>query len=332
MSQFRKDIVSGEWIIIAPERAKRPHDSLPPKHERVPTPKETCPFEDLKASRNWPPYILVPDDEQEWRAAIIPNKYPALKPHFTCPVSIKEGLYEYSEGIGYHDLLVFREHSVDMPSMKHADLLLAFMALQERYRAVAKDPCLMYTSGYFNWGPSGGASLFHPHMQLVTMPIIPPQVLHSLMHAMRYFESNGSCVHCAIIAYEAEQKVRVVAENANAIAFAPFASHQPFAVKIFPKPHGAQFEATSEEVMSDLVAILQQTLASIKENLNDPDLNFFIHTAPLKNQPLYEHYHWHIEVAPKISMQAGLELSTGVLINIVEPETAAKMLRGELAE
>jgi UDPglucose--hexose-1-phosphate uridylyltransferase len=137
-------------------------------------------------------------------------------------------------------------------------------------------------------------------------------------------------VHCAIIAYEAQQKVRVIAENDNAIVFAPFASHQPFSLKIFPKPHASNFETTPENVMSDVVAILQQTLASIKENLNDPDLNFFIHTAPLKNQSLYEHYHCHIEVAPKISMQAGLELSTGVLINIVEPETAARMLRGEL--
>ncbi|MFH1246353.1 MAG: DUF4921 family protein [Candidatus Liptonbacteria bacterium] len=328
MSQFRKDLVSGEWIIIAPERAKRPHDKLMQKEPRVASPVEQCPFEKPAETGNWPPYLALPDAEN-WRVMILPNKYPALTHGPTCPVVEKEGLYELSEGTGYHDLLVFRDHATDLTQMPQKTLTEAFIILQERCRMLAIDPCSVYTSTFFNWGESAGASLTHPHFQILTLPIIPPHILHSLKYSATFFEANATCVHCAMIEYEKQHAARVVAENGQAIAFAPFASRQPFEIKIFPKKHSANFEETEQEELSGVVEILQKVLSEIKEHLNDPDLNFFIHTSPLKHKPLYGHYHWHIEIIPKISTPAGFELSTGVLIDIVAPEAAAALLRGE---
>jgi UDPglucose--hexose-1-phosphate uridylyltransferase len=328
MSEFRKDIVSGEWIIIAPERAKRPHDKHSHADVRSSEVKGVCPFDDLEKSGNWPPHFLSPE-KGDWTVAVIPNKFPALTHADVCPVVVKDGIYEHAEGMGYHDLLIFRDHATAPGDMKIETIHTAFRALQRRYHEVAKDPCLIYASTHFNWGETAGASLYHPHFQIITLPIIPPQILHSLTHSAHYFEENATCVHCALIAQERNQNMRVVAENDHAIAFAPFASRQPFELKIFPKSHEASFENSSEATIKGVVAILRESFASIRKNLSDPDLNMFVHTSPLKNKPLYEHYHWHIEIIPKISIQAGFELGTGVLINVVAPETAAKLLRGE---
>lgn len=328
MSQFRKDIVSGEWIIVAPERARRPSDFLARKTPRQATPKDTCPFEDLKKTGNWPPYIAKPSMES-WNVAIIPNKYPALHHAEACPTVLKEDLYERAEGIGYHDLLVFKDHEIELPDMSNNVLEEAFLALQERYRQVESDPCLVYTSTFFNWGNSAGASLYHPHFQIVTLPIIPPDILHSLAHSSGYFENNHTCVHCKVIEHEINNKVRLIAENDGAIAITPFASRQPFDIEIYPKTHFPHFEDTPILALRDVVAILKKCLEEIREHLNDPDLNFFIHTSPLKNKEIYSHYHWHMEIIPKLSVAAGFELSTGVLINVVEPEVAAAMLRGD---
>ncbi len=101
----------------------------------------------------------------------------------------------------------------------------------------------------------------------------------------------------------------------------------PFEVKIFPKKHLSYFEKTSEADLKGVAALLQSALRRIKKNLKDPDLNFFIHTAPLVERSRYINYHWHVEVIPKLSIFAGFELSTGLEINPVDPDLAATILR-----
>jgi UDPglucose--hexose-1-phosphate uridylyltransferase len=174
---------------------------------------------------------------------------------------------------------------------------------------------------------TAGASLSHPHYQLLSLPIIPPHVNHALRGAERYFKTHHRCVHCDIIAYELKRKKGLIAENAEAIAFAPFASREPYVVQVFPKKHQAYFEAGSPASLRGVAALVQKVLARMTKRLGDPDYNFFIHSAPLKDQKKFGHYHWHVEVAPKMATAAGFELSTGVDINTVLPETAAKHLK-----
>ena len=333
MSQFRQNIVTGDWIIMAPERAKRPDQFLPPKAARKVSPKKDCPFEDLKKTGNWPPILAYPNEEK-WEIVVIPNKYPALvhKHGPTCDAPYEQGPYHLLNGSGHHDLLVTREHDKDLTKLSVKAALRIFLTLQERYRQLATDKCLQYTSAFFNFGPGAGASLFHPHYQILTLPIIPHDIRHSLQGSHEYYKKNKECVHCTTIKYEHKSKKRIVDENDRAIAFAPYASSRPFEIRVFPKKHYPCFEHASEADLEAVVVMLQSVLKRVARHLNDPDLNFYIHSAPLKQQNHYHFYHWHIEVIPKIHPPpGGFEVSTGVNINVIEPERAAAMLRGKRA-
>ncbi len=326
MPELRQDLVSGDWVIIAPGREKRPHFLSEPKRIRKPSPKETCPFEDLEASGNRP-IALYPAGAKSWKIAVVPNKYPALVHGGECAVPLREGIYTMKDGIGDHWLIIGRDHKKNFAALPLADAVDLFRAIQDRYRAAAEDRCVEYATGFFNWGPLAGASVWHPHYQFLAMPAVPAHIARSLRNAEAYFKKRGACARCAVIAFERREKKRVIAENARAIAVAPYASKSRYEVSVMPKRHAVAFEAASTEVLRDTAAILQEVLRSIKKRLNDPDLNFFIHSAPIDGRP-YPHHHWHIEIMSRIPPpQAGFEFSTGVYITTIAPEAAARLLK-----
>lgn len=331
MSEFRQDIVSGDWIIIAPERMRRPHDIFTGRKKRVRVPKHSCPFENLEKSGNWPFLVRQPQGGR-WEVVVVPNKYPALTHDPLCVPVEAIGPYSFVRGSGHHDLVVTRDHDKNFSRLTVDEAVTLFTVIQQRYRMLGKDDCLTYASFFFNWGPTAGASVYHPHYQILTLPIIPPDIEHSLDGARNYSRKHGECVHCTMVRYERRMKTRVIVENKGAIAFAPYASRQPFEVRVFPKRHETCFEYTPRSSLRSVAEALQSVLRRIKTHLQDPDLNFFIHTAPLKHQRRYAYYHWHIEVLPKISVTGGFELSTGVEINVVSPEKAAAILRGKEKE
>ncbi|HEY4496768.1 MAG TPA: DUF4921 family protein [Candidatus Paceibacterota bacterium] len=328
MSELRQDPVSGDWMINAPERAKRPHDFLPKRKKRKSTPKSRCPFEDLKRSGNWPPIVLVTNkNEDDWRAVIIPNKYPALMHKRSCATTSYRGPYKLLSGIGHHDVLVSRDHNKNIAHLNLRDGMAIFRALQKRYKMLIADSCMVYASAFMNWGEGAGASLHHPHFQILTLPITPPDVEHSLRGSQDYFRKNNKCVHCEMIGDEVKSKKRVILKNKYAVAVAPFVSRQPFEVRIYPLRHRPYFERVKDGELESIVDLLQRTLLRVEKKLNDPDINFFIHTAPVQYQNRYKHYHWHIEILPKITVQAGFEKGTGVDINVIDPNKAAELLR-----
>lgn len=326
MSEFRKDIVSGDWIVMAPERAGRPHNFKSAAKKRAPSPLRDCPFEHPENTGNWPPIHRYPA-KGDWEMILIPNKFPALRQEPFCAAEERDGVHDRMDGIGWHDLLITRDHHKDFPNLPPAAAARVFAMFQERYRDAAKDKCLKYVSAFGNWGVTAGASLFHPHYQLLALPIIPPHVNHALRGSEKYFKANKRCVHCDIIADELKRKKGLIAQNAHAVAFAPFASRQPYAVQIFPTKHQPYFEASSSEALRGVAALAQKVLSRVSKRLGDPDYNFFIHSAPLKDDGKFSHYHWHVEIAPKMATAAGFELSTGVDINTVLPEITAKYLK-----
>jgi UDPglucose--hexose-1-phosphate uridylyltransferase len=327
MSDLRQDLVSGDWIIVAPIRARRPYDFLLKKKARIPSPKSSCPFENLRKSGNWPPITAYPG-EKNWQIIVIPNKYPAVKQDEGSVKLFNRGPYRLVNGIGHHELVITRDHKKNLAHMGLNEGIRLFQAIQERYRALDKDPSVFCISTFFNWGGSAGASLYHPHYQLLTLPIIPSDIAHSLNGSHRYFKKYRRCVHCDMLRYEEKEKIRVIDKNGSAIAITPFVSREPFEVRIFPRRHQPCFEKMPARELKGVVAALQSSLRRIEKYLRDPDFNFFIHTAPLKNQQRYKHYHWHIEILPKISISAGFELSTGVEIDVVDPDQAAAILKG----
>ncbi len=325
-SELRQDPVSGDWIVIAPGRAKRPQQLLNDVPKRKKVSKKNCPFEDLQKSGNKPPILTYPN-QHHWALQVLENKYPALVHRQLCGKPIRRGPYSILPGSGHHDLIVTYDHNKNFVHLSGEQANLVFQAFRDRSLMLSDDKCIAYISTFHNWGPSAGASVYHPHYQLIALPVVPPDVNHSLQGSGRFYREHKKCVHCLMIESERADKKRVIIENEGAIAFAPFVSRSPFEIRVFPKKHLPYFENTYDSDMASVVDVLRRTLAKVEKNLHDPDYNFFIHTAPMQNKENYRHYHWHIEIIPKVTVKAGFELGTGVEINVVDPDEAAKILR-----
>lgn len=324
-SELRQDLVSGDWIVIAPGRARKPKQFLK-REKRIRSPIKNCPFENPQKSGHGISILAYPEPKN-WRVQLIPNKYPALTHTDKCANAFKKGPYSVIEGVGYHDLIITRDHHKNFAYLNQTEANLVFKIFQERYRMIMRDSCSAYVSVFHNWGPRAGASVYHPHYQMISIPVVPPDVGHSLSGSSRYFKKFKKCVHCVMINWEKKIKRRIIYENKKAIVFTPFISREPFELRVFPKKHFAYFEDTPAVDLKGIVEALQKGLIKMEKNLKDPDYNFFIHTAPILNKDKYHYYHWHIEIQPKISISAGFELGTGIEITVVDPDEAAKILK-----
>lgn len=341
-SEFRKDIVSGDWILMASERLMRPR-LIKPAIETKKTSRKDCPFENPQKSGNPNPVLWFPypkgdifgkvefekKSNKDWFLQIIPNKYPVLTPHKNkiCPQKKEYGPYKTIEGSGFHEVIITKDHIKSLALMSRNEVATVLKAFQERYLMLKKEPCLKYILIFHNHGESAGASILHPHSQLVALPIIPPDVASSLHGSARFFHKNKKCVHCVMIDKEIKEKKRIIAENQDFIAVCPFASRVSYEVRIFPKKHSLYFENIEDKTRNNLAEIFKKALLALYKNLKNPDYNFFIHTAPSIEVPYAEHYHWHIEIMPRTYKWAGLELGTGIEIVAVLPEKAARDLR-----
>lgn len=325
MSELRQDIVSGDWIILAPERAKRPDDFIKGKQKRVRSPKAKCPFEDPEKAGNKVIESFPPG--KNWEIMVVPNKHPALEPKANCAEETHVGPYSVVDGVGHHELVITRDHDKNLPKLSQKQATELFRVFKRRLDVLSTDPCADYFSLFHNWGPSAGASIYHPHYQILTLPIVPPDVRRSFEGSVRYFRKTGKCVHCVMLAEEKKHKNRIIYENEYAVAITPFASREPFEIRVFPKKHISHFEKTSDKELCGAVDVLAITLRKLSKILKDPDYNFFLHTAPFRKAEEYKMYHWHMEVIPKTSLQAGFEWSTGIDINTADPDAAAKAIR-----
>ncbi len=326
-SQLRQDLVSGDWIVVAPGRARRPHAFLQ-KGARKRALVKGCPFENPQTIDHTEPVIEV-KDRKGWSLVVVPNKFPAFVHRDTCPVIGRHGPYAVSDGIGHHDLVITRDHHADFPDLSARAAGDVFGAFQDRYLMLMNDRCLAYVSMFHNWGPGAGASIYHPHYQMVAIPVVPPDFEHSLKGSHDYSRKHKTCVHCAMIVWERKEKKRIIYENRSAIAFTPFVSRSAFEVRVFPKRHLPFFENTGERELSQVVLALQASLRMLRRSLRDPDYLFFIHTAPMREKWRYGNYHWHIEVLPRLNIRAGFELGTGIEMNPVDPDRAARALKGK---
>jgi len=325
-SELRQDLVSGDWIVISPGRSKRPEQLIKKPKKRKIISKRGCPFENSLENDGQKP-ILIYGSGKKWEVWVVENKFPAFVCMGRCSVFSKTGPYLRGEAVGHHELVITRDHYKNFAALSHGKAQQVLETFRDRYLALLNDKCISYVSIFHNWGPKAGASIFHPHYQIAAIPVVPPDVNHSLEGSSRYFKKYKKCVHCVMMDYEIKNKKRILYENKGAVAFTPYVSKEPFEVRIFPKKHSPYFENAMDADLDSITDALQFTLRKIKKNLKDPDYNFFFHTASIKNKENYKHYHWHIEVIPKLHIAAGFELSTGMEINAADPDEAAKLLR-----
>jgi len=204
-----------------------------------------------------------------------------------------------------------------------ADVLLAF---RERMLDLKKDARFQYILIFKNHGEAAGASIEHPHSQLIATPIIPIMVTEELAGAAQYYEMKERCVWCDVVREERRGRRRVILDADGFVALAPFAPRFPFETWILPSRHASAYEEAGVDVLRALAGVLGDFLRRMNRVLNAPPFNFVLHTAPL-HAPHLEHFHWHLEVIPKLTRIAGFEWGSGFFINPVAPEDAATALR-----
>jgi UDPglucose--hexose-1-phosphate uridylyltransferase len=326
--ELRKDPVVGRWVIISTERARRPSDFPAQPVQTQGTSCVFCPRHEDKT----PPEILAvrAADSQAngpgWSLRVVPNKFPALRIEGELEPT-GEGLYDRMNGVGAHEVVIETpDHAASLatlPADTVADVLLAY---RERMVDLKKDPRFEYILVFKNHGPAAGASLEHPHSQLIATPIIPIMVQEELKGAAEYYELKERCVWCDIVRQERRSRRRVIMEANGFVALAPFAPRFPFETWILPTRHRSAFEETGVEDLRGLADLLGGFLRRMDRVLQRPPFNFMLHTGPLREGPL-EHFHWHLEIIPKLTNVAGYEWGSGFFINPTPPEDAAAALR-----
>ena len=188
---------------------------------------------------------------------------------------------------------------------------------------------MRYILIFHNSGRDAGASLYHPHSQIISMPILPPDVSRSINGSHNFYKEHKERVYDVLMKWEKEHGNRIIYENDLFLAFCPFVSKTPYEVRIFSRDSHAHFEKMPDEFDKYLEDVLLAVLKKIKKSLGDPPYNLFIHTAPAETdlESVHEFYSWHIEILPKVKITAGFEIGTGVDINMVDPDQAAELLR-----
>lgn len=328
MPELRRDPIIGRWVIISADRGKRPSDFSRPD---APQPGSKCPF--CPGNESMTPSEIIAYGEHTrqrdaggWRVRVIPNKYPALTIEGTLTRQA-DGMYDRMNGIGAHEVIIESPfHDRDTPDLSDKDVEDLFWIFRDRIMDLRKDIRLEYILIFKNHGSAAGSTLAHPHSQLIATPVIPKRVREEVNGGKSYFDYKERCCFCDIIEQELSEGARIVAENESFVALCPFASRFPFEVWILPRAHSSDFVDIQKHEVVNLAAIQKLVIGKLMRTLDVPPYNCLLHTGPLK-EPHLPHYHWHIEIIPKLTKVAGFEWGSGFYINPTAPEEAAQFLR-----
>ena len=328
MPELRKDPITGRWVIIATDRAKRPSDFT--RHSYRPKGGRICPFCPGNETKT-PPELLAfgrngSRNLAEWTLRVVPNKFPALRVEGELTRE-GEGLYDKISGVGAHEVIIETpDHMATLSTVPEKRVEDLFWAFRERVIDLRRDMRLRHIILFKNHGDDAGATLEHPHSQLIALPVVPKRMQEEIDGAKRYFEFKERCMFCDIMRQERTDAERIVIETDHFIAFAPYAARFPFECWILPKQHASHFDTISPTAMQNLASVLQRLLRRVDKTLEEPPYNFVLHTAPIQ-EPALSYYHWHIEIIPKLTRVAGFEWGSGFYINPTPPEEAAQFLR-----
>ena len=314
-SELRFDVINRDWVVVAEGRGKRPEDFK--NEQEVAMKKEkACPFCDLFNQAKF----------KDKNIAVIPNKFPAFLPAKKITIESEKHFFQKMSSVGFHEVVVFRDHQKELADFLQNDWQELFSVYQERFFDLSREEIVSYVSIFHNQGQLAGASQSHPHSQIIAIPFFDADLGRSISSAHHFFKEKGQCLFCSINRLEKASQKRIVFENSNFLAICPFASKVNFEVVIAPKNHLPFFEKITPEEKQDLAEIFQAVLRKLKGGLNNPDYNFYLHTAPCDDRE-YHFYHWHFTIMPRVSVWAGFELGTGIEIVTISPERAAEYLR-----
>jgi len=275
-------------------------------------------------------------EDDGWQVRVVPNKFPALRVEGDL-VRSGAGPYDQVSGVGAHEVVIETpEHDVELADQPVAQVARVLGAYRARILDLRRDSRLRYILVFKNCGAEAGASMGHPHSQIMATPITPRTVAMELASAREHYQLKERCIFCDLLAHEYESGERMVLLDSYFATYCPYASRFPFEMHLYPRRHGHDFAALDDDHLLRLAHHLRNVLGRMNAALDNPPYNFMLHTAPSTVQkPARPHYwdtleadwHWHLEILPRITNVAGFEWGTGFYINPTSPEEAARYLR-----
>lgn len=322
MSQLRLNPLTGRWVTIVTDRGERPTDFAPRSAQVESDPLRPCPFCPGMEERTEPPFVLP--NTGPWQVRVIPNRYPAFIGEESMAVRNLGPVHIQAEASGTHEVLVMTpDHTGSWGSLDDETATMVMHALRARMIEHAETPHIRYTQVIVNQGREAGASLAHPHGQLLGMPFVPGEILDE-ERAFGRFE--GGCILCATVESERADGSRVVVETDDCVVVCPFWSGQPYELLVIPTRHESHLQRSTDEDLAAVGIAIRDVLASLDRLIGAVAYNLVFHTSPHQHQS--SHFHWHAHILPQLTTVAGFERGTGVMINITPPEYAARQLRG----
>ena len=331
MPELRKDPITGRWVIISTDRAKRPTDFIR-ESVRI-RGKGICPFCPGNEGKT-PSEIFAYGrngsgrDTPGWSLRVVPNKFPALGIEGSLDRE-GEGMFDHMNGVGAHEVIIETpHHQLTLAAMPEKAVEEVLWAYRDRILDLKNDRRFRYVLLFKNHGEVAGATLEHTHSQVIALTIVPKRVREEVDSSRRYYDEKERCIFCDIIRQEIEAGTRVILSDDHFIALAPYAPRFPFETSGIPAAaaYRSAFENMPTPLYGKLAKILHDFLTRLDAALAFPSYNYVIHTSPIGEEN-NDHYHWHIEMMPKLTRVAGFEWGTGFYINPTPPEESARFLR-----
>jgi UDPglucose--hexose-1-phosphate uridylyltransferase len=324
MAELRKDPITGEWVIIAPERAARPFDH----EENGPgAPPDVCPFCKGNEAETPGAVLTIPssDSRSDWTVRVIPNRYPAVDS--PAVVTTTSEFFEQTPAIGYHEVIVESPlHEQAMRDLPVDQVVRVLCAWRDRLTVVSSDEAIAHTMIFKNEGAAAGASLEHVHSQLLATSFIPPRIEAELAAGQKHFEATGNDAWAQLLDRELADGSRIVTTTDQYILHCPFASRFSGQMCLSPKASVSGFESTFDTNLKPLAKLLKSALQSLNDVFPDAPFNLELHSAPPRDARR-QAYHWHLAITPRLTGVAGFEVSTGSSINVTAPEDSAARYR-----
>ncbi len=332
MSEYRQDVTTGAWVIVAPERGRRPrlwqHGGGKPAGP-LPPHDSTCPF--CPGNEHLLPEIIeevASDAPPGWTLRVVPNKFPAVSPAAESTTTERAG--PVRPGYGIHEVVVeTSRHDGDLTALSESDLRAVVQSYRRRYNALSESPDVGATLLFRNHGRKAGASLVHPHSQIIAVAVMPPR-LTAISDWMRaQYGRRGDCVTCKMVETELAEGARVVAQTEGFVVLVPFAAASPLEMWLLPRRHQASFGRMGDAELREFAVLLQGTLRRLRAVLDDPPYNFVVESWEGVDEGVA---HWRLRIVPDLTTPGGFELGSGLAINPSRPEEDAEILRAESKE
>lgn len=324
MSEFRQDPLSRRWVIIGGERGGRPNEFV----EATTRAKDiSCPF--CAGHEGETPPALASyssNGKGKWLVRVVPNKFPAVTPDIN---TARQELRPPGPlpGFGSHEVIIESpRHVASLSDLTDAEADAVFAAYRDRLQNLKAEGRFRYVQIFKNVGPGAGASLEHVHSQLVALRSVPEVIEQELKSSGEFFQMHQRSLLLEMLEREIATSERIVATTDHFVAFCPYASRFGYEVWIAPRQHRPRFEDTQGGELGELSRLARDLIGRIERATGQASYNYFLHTQPF-DMPAYDHYHWHIEIVPRLTKVAGFEWGTGCFINPYPPEAAAEHLR-----